>query len=144
MIRNALAVPLALALAACAANPPKQAPPVASSKAKAAHPPSTRSPYAPAQEDVSKRGGMVGDLYKPGEADSVPDDIPDVDRIPEPVPRDEPRSRYGNRSYKVLGKRYEDEPSGAELLCVKAGDGSLAIDGRVLPIKGAKPLPASD
>ena len=50
---------------------------------------------------------MVGDLYKPGEADSVPDDIPDVDRIPEPVPRDEPRSRYGNRSYKVLGKRYE-------------------------------------
>ena len=54
---------------------------------------------------------MVGDLYKPGEADSVPDDIPDVDRIPEPVPRDEPRSRYGNRSYKVLGKRYEVLPS---------------------------------
>jgi rare lipoprotein A len=65
------------------------------------------SPYAPAQEDVSKRDGMVGDLYKPGEADTVPADIPDVDRIPEPSVRKEPRSRYGNRSYGVLGKRYQ-------------------------------------
>jgi rare lipoprotein A len=107
MIRSALAVSLALALAACAANPPKQAPPVASSKPKPAHSPSTRSPYAPAQEDVSKRGGMVGDLYKPDEPDTVPADIPDVDAIPDPTPRSEPRSRYGNRSYSVLGKRYQ-------------------------------------
>jgi rare lipoprotein A len=107
VIRGALAVSLALALAACAANPPKQAPPVASSKPKPAHSPSTRSPYAPAQEDVSKRGGMVGDLYKPDEPDTVPADIPDVDAIPDPTPRSEPRSRYGNRSYSVLGKRYQ-------------------------------------
>ncbi len=44
----------------------------------------------------------------------------------------------------VLGKRYADETTGAELLCVKPGDGSLSIDGRLLPQKGAKPLPASD
>jgi len=107
-MRAALVSAMALALAACAANPPKQAPPVASSKPKPAmHPSSGRSPYAPAQEDVSKRGGMVGDLYKPDEADTVPTDIPDVDRIPEPTPRSETPSRYGNRSYSVLGKRYQ-------------------------------------
>jgi rare lipoprotein A len=107
VIRNALAVSLALALAACAAAPKKQAPPSASAKPKpAAHAASTGSPYAPAQEDVSKRDGMVGDLYKPDEPDTVPSDIPDVDRIPEPTPRSEPKSRYGNRSYSVLGKRY--------------------------------------
>ena len=44
----------------------------------------------------------------------------------------------------ALGKRYTDEESGIELLAVKAGDGSLSIDGRALVLKGAKPLPASD
>jgi len=44
----------------------------------------------------------------------------------------------------VLGKRYADEPTGAELLCVKSGEGSLSIDGRLMPLRGAKPLPASD
>src|SRR3546814_702883 len=39
--------------------------------------------------------------------DSVPDELPDVDAIPEPEVVAEPRSRYGNRSpYKVLGKSY--------------------------------------
>lgn len=107
MIRAALVSSLALALAACAANPPKQAPPLASSKPARAHPAPGASPYAPAQEDLSKRGGMVGDLYKPGEPDTVPTDIPDVDRIPEPTVRAEPKSRYGNRSYSVLGQRYQ-------------------------------------
>lgn len=44
----------------------------------------------------------------------------------------------------LLGKRYVDEASGVELLCTKGGDGSLAVDGRVLSVKQAKPLPASD
>jgi len=67
-----------------------------------------RSPYAPAQEDPSKRGDYVaGGLYAPGVKDSVPDYVPDVDAIPEPEVRAEPRSRYGNRSYAVLGKRYQ-------------------------------------
>ncbi len=43
-----------------------------------------------------------------------------------------------------IGKRYTDEETGAELLVAKAGDGSISIDGRVLDIKGAKPLPSSD
>ncbi len=44
----------------------------------------------------------------------------------------------------VLGKRYTDDESGIELLAVKAGDGSLSLDGRLLTLKGVKPLPASD
>ena len=44
----------------------------------------------------------------------------------------------------LVGKRYADEESGLELLCSKPGPGSVAVDGRVVPIKGAKPLPSSD
>jgi len=43
-----------------------------------------------------------------------------------------------------VGKRYYDEESGIELLCIKAGPGSLSVDGRPLKLKEAKPLPASD
>ncbi len=43
-----------------------------------------------------------------------------------------------------IGKRYADEELGLELLCSKGGAGALTVDGRVLPIKGAKPLPSSD
>ena len=44
----------------------------------------------------------------------------------------------------LVGKRYADEETGIEVLCAKPGPGSLAVDGRELPIKGAKPLPSSD
>ena len=44
----------------------------------------------------------------------------------------------------LLGKRYVDKDGGVELLCVKAGKGSLAIDGVALQTKDAKPLPSSD
>lgn len=43
-----------------------------------------------------------------------------------------------------IGKRYADEEAGLELLCSKAGSGALTVDGRVVSLKGAKPLPASD
>ena len=43
-----------------------------------------------------------------------------------------------------LGKRYADESVGIELLCTKAGGGALAVNGNPLPLKEAKPLPASD
>ncbi len=43
-----------------------------------------------------------------------------------------------------LGKRYADETLGVELLCTKAGTGTLALNGTALAIKAAKPLPASD
>jgi len=44
----------------------------------------------------------------------------------------------------LIGKRYTDESSGIEVLCTKAGEGSLALDGERLLVKGAKPLPSSD
>ncbi len=44
----------------------------------------------------------------------------------------------------AAGKRYFDEASGLEVLGSKAGDGSLAVDGRLLERKEAKALPASD
>jgi len=43
-----------------------------------------------------------------------------------------------------MGKRYVDEAGTVELLCVKAGKGSLAIDGVILKTKDAKSLPSSD
>jgi hypothetical protein len=43
-----------------------------------------------------------------------------------------------------LGKRYADEELGLELLCAKPGAGTLAVGGVPLPLKDAKPLPASD
>ena len=111
----AVAVLLALLLAACSGTPTKSTPPPASKPAPAvassnpgASNTGKRSPYAPAQEDPSKRGDYVaGGLYAPHIDDSAPDDLPDVDAIPEPEVKAEPRSRYGNRSYSVLGKRYD-------------------------------------
>ncbi len=106
---------LSLALAACGTTPKKtasaEAPKRVDAGAHAARPataPRKVSPYAPAQEDTSKRGNYVaGGLYAPGVADTVPAYIPNVDAIPEPDVRAEPMSRYGNRSpYSVLGKSY--------------------------------------
>jgi len=52
----------------------------------------------------------------------------------------DPRFAQGTR----IGKRYVDSAGKIELLCVKGGRGSLAIDGVLLQIKDAKPLPSSD
>lgn len=109
-----LCAALALTLSACATAPKKSASEsvalpdrggIGRSDLPSAR---KRSPYAPAQEDASKRGDYVaGGLFRPGERDTVPDYLPDVDAIPEPEVIDEPRSRYGNRSpYVVLGKSY--------------------------------------
>ena len=43
-----------------------------------------------------------------------------------------------------IGKRYVNEAGDLELLCTKRGDGTLALAGAALTIKGAKPLPSSD
>ena len=110
--RAAVLLLLAAALAACGSAPSRKAPPSAERVPPPAHRQDgdapKRSPYAPAQEDPSKRGDYVaGGLYAPGVPDTVPDPIPDVDAIPEPVVRNEPRSAIGNRDYAVLGKRYQ-------------------------------------
>ncbi|MFF5010460.1 hypothetical protein ACFY3G_47650 [Streptomyces phaeochromogenes] len=44
----------------------------------------------------------------------------------------------------VLGKRYTDDDNTVEVLVTHAGAGSLAVDGKVLTLKSAKPLPSSD
>jgi hypothetical protein len=49
----------------------------------------------------------------------------------------------GHAAGTPVGKRYASE-SGLELLCTKAGAGSLSIDGEPVPLKDAKPLPSSD
>ena len=122
-----LAAMLPLALAACATTGggPRGAAadagarkPVDATPAEGIAPTPRRvSPYAPAQEDLSKRGDYVaGGLFRPGVADTVPDEIPDVDAIPEPEVRDEPRARTGNRAYTVLGTKYRvlDDHEGYE------------------------------
>jgi hypothetical protein len=43
-----------------------------------------------------------------------------------------------------IGKRYVDTAGTTELLCVKAGQGSLSLGGVALQIRDAKPLPSSD
>jgi hypothetical protein len=43
-----------------------------------------------------------------------------------------------------IGKRYVDEGDTIQVLCTKAGKGTLALDGKPLVIQAAKPLPASD
>ena len=113
---------LALFLAACSGTPTKSPPPDnapasarAPQSAGASSSSKRGSPYAPAQEDLSKRGDYVaGGLYAPHVKDSAPGEIHDVDLIPEPEVRAEPRARYGNRDYQVLGKQYRvlDKPDG--------------------------------
>ncbi|MHB1855296.1 MAG: hypothetical protein ACYCS2_09585 [Acidimicrobiales bacterium] len=44
----------------------------------------------------------------------------------------------------VLGKRYTDASGALEVLCVKAGRGSLALGEEPLSLRQAKPLPSSD
>ncbi|WGL54098.1 hypothetical protein P5P86_09770 [Nocardioides sp. BP30] len=44
----------------------------------------------------------------------------------------------------VLGKRYVDADDTIEALVTRAGAGALALDGVLLEIKSAKPLPSSD
>jgi rare lipoprotein A len=65
----------------------------------------------------SSRGGYddirksQGSRYR-SRADSVPTEIPDVSKLPEPVPKVEPRSIYGNKTpYSVLGQTYNVLPT---------------------------------
>jgi rare lipoprotein A len=104
---------LALVLAACSTAPKKSTPQAAGKSGTSSLQPQASTAgcsgkYAPAQEDLSKRGDYKsGGLYAPGVADTTPDHVPDVDCIAEPVVSDEPRSPVGNRSpYSVLGKKY--------------------------------------
>ena len=44
----------------------------------------------------------------------------------------------------AAGKRYTDAETGIEVLCTKAGAGSVSVDGRAIGAAEAKKLPSSD
>ena len=44
----------------------------------------------------------------------------------------------------AIGKRYVDGAASIELLCTKPGPSVPAVDGELLVVQGANPLPASD
>lgn len=112
-MKRLLAAGLVLGLAACASGPGSKSGPAKADGKAATGPSGTqgrpgKSPYPPAQEDLSKRGHYTaGGLYAPHIKDSAPDIDIDVSLIPEPEVVAEPRSAYGNRpTYAVLGKSY--------------------------------------
>ena len=79
---------------------------------------------APAEESTLTCGGVA--MAAPGE--------PAAAAEPDP-------SQMGGTQ---IGKRYVDEGDTIQVLCTKAGEGTLALDGKPLVIQAAKPLPASD
>ncbi|HEX5677915.1 MAG TPA: septal ring lytic transglycosylase RlpA family protein [Alcanivorax sp.] len=87
MIRALVIVTAALALGACATAPPPTEP--------------------PAQTPKPADGAPGSDRYEL-QVDSGPERRPDVSNQPEPVPKDEPLSAYGNpKTYSVWGKTYQ-------------------------------------
>ena len=58
------------------------------------------------------------------------------------VEQSELQSQFASGS--LLGKRYVDDSGALELLCTKAGPGSLSVGAEALSVKEAKPLPSSD
>ena len=109
---------LVLLLAACSHSPPRSTnsnsasrQPASTARAEPprranAEPAKAINPCAPTREHRDS-DYTAGGLYAPGVADGGPSSAIDISGLVEPVPRDEPRARQGNRSpYKVLGKSY--------------------------------------
>jgi hypothetical protein len=78
-------------------------------------------------EEVAITCGGAG-MVDSKAADGAPKGVPDPDQM----------------EGTLIGKRYADEDLGLELLVTKPGEGTLAVNGRTLEVKGARPLPASD
>jgi rare lipoprotein A len=105
-------------LAGCADKPVKPAAPAPVASAPRAPAASASAPAAagvpPACLQVREHRDedyTPGGLYAPGVRDSAPQHALDISGIPEPQPRAEPASAYGNRSpYTVLGKSYRVLP----------------------------------
>ena len=93
MIRALFIVTGALALGACATAPAPTEP--------------------PAQTPKPADGAPGSDRYE-HKVDSGPEQRPDVENQPEPVPKEEPLSAYGNpKTYSVWGKTYQVMESAA-------------------------------
>ena len=43
-----------------------------------------------------------------------------------------------------LGRRYVDEQTGIQVLCTKAGEGSLYVEDREMEVQQPRALPSSD
>jgi rare lipoprotein A len=72
-----------------------------------AHKPATKLNLPPREPGVSPPAARVPGGRYAQDNDSTPGEVPDISKIPEPVPRAEPRSQYGNKSpYSVLGESY--------------------------------------
>lgn len=114
---------LAISLAACASAPvktPAPSIPAANGPGPAAIAQPDSAPRAPTGTAEAhnanvcrqtmrhdERNYTAGGLYAPDVADAHPDGELDISLLREPEPRDEPRSRYGNKSpYTVLKKKY--------------------------------------
>jgi len=105
-----------LLLAACGATPTRRPPPesapnpapVSGAALATTAMPAAGALNACAPTRVHRDSDYTpGGLYAPGVSDGGPSTPIDVSGVLEPVPRSEPRSRYGNRSpYTVLGKSY--------------------------------------
>jgi rare lipoprotein A len=106
-VRAIAAMALLAGLAACGHAPTRPA--VANAPVRVAPTAPARpglDPCAPTRVHLDS-DYTPGGLYAPGVADGGPTGPIDVDRLVEPTPRREPRSRTGNRSpYTVLGKDY--------------------------------------
>ncbi|MCG6116914.1 MAG: septal ring lytic transglycosylase RlpA family protein [Aquimonas sp.] len=116
-LARALMLSAALLLVACAGSPRKPEPDPGHAESRRSesgqgsrrgagpHRPGGMAQRPPSQGEPAGEPG--GGLYAPHIRDGGPEVPPDVSRIPEPVPRAEPRARYGNHSpYVVLGRRY--------------------------------------
>jgi rare lipoprotein A len=91
---------LCASLGACAGHAPKRnaPPPPASSPHRDSLPPDTARPQSERYEQNDDNGPAAPPI--------------DVSKIPEPVPKVEPRSRFGNKdTYSVLGRSYTLLPS---------------------------------
>ncbi len=106
-MRRVLPALIALLMAGCSTAPNRQLPPPAAPQSPRMEV-STQASNACAPTRQHRDSDYTpGGLYAPGVADGGPSVAIDVSAVREPVPRAEPRSRYGNRSpYTVLGKSY--------------------------------------
>lgn len=67
--------------------------------------------------------------------------------VPMAAPGESAAGGTGNKDLMTgcqIGKRYVNEDQSLEILCVKGGEGTLAVDGTPLAVKDAKKLPSSD
>ena len=76
---------------------------------------------------------------------AVPDGVAECGGAAMVAERDGPGEAHPDfSSGTIMGKRYVDDAGTVELLCIKPGKGSLALNGVALKVKDAKPLPSSD